>query len=1023
MDLPVTALLTAALAGMKWLARNSQSKPDLGSDKSLASELAEVVVSAVLGNRADAAAAGWLGRMKKHWLRVDVDGNHDLLRAVTMASWFASYRVGLEYGSVRNLQTEHWSDRLQVGDHLRRWLRRPCASASSVFREAEAQWLDRFLPGVLQELDRAASDDWQAPDAESELARVAESLPQGDAESVLGRRLTAEALADVRARWGDAPAGFVHAFERDWFRLFCSAFQARLKDDQRVANIFFAGQLAALRSAPGGALLQDSALTTLRGWLDSVLDEVRDVHATLREFREEYRRDRARVVSDDAGYPPADLPPIVEGEMPPPVKLPPRSCFPYKSMGERFVGRSAEIWQVHRALESGAGVICGGPGLGKSQLAVEYAHRFGRFYPGGIYWVEAEGGKRGDEGRRVFVRQMKAFLEAGIDDSLDLDVQVTLLWRKVAALGARVLVVLNNFREPEALRPYLPADPSVASMLVTTRRHGLAANEVALRWLSPEESLALMNSGARQYSMESAGVLIDALGGMPLALELARGVLEAEPSVSVLRFMERLVGSAEGWQEFARYHEGLPSGHGKDIAATIRLSWDSIQEDDARDVLQAMSLLAPEPVPLRVLERIPWFAGEEGKEDLLAAVDELVALSLVELVGLVEDEEGVQAHRLVLEFVRRSEPAEYKLFEHVVEGVVTEMRFIFDQQGIVENAQWLGWVQPHALLLVESERCSAASKLSLAESVSAYEEFQGHYEEALYWAQMSLDLAQTHFRQEPWRIAGGRSRLAQMHKMLGQFGNAEVLARSVLRYWEEAASPGDVAIAAAQLNLGRIVEAGQGRYEEARGLFEGALEAFESAYPEGHPYIAFCQHSLGHVLLALECYEQARNLLEAAGESIKLAFPNGHPYLATSQYDLGRALLELGRYGEARLSLETALESLKSSHPDGHPYVALSSRELGRALLYLGEISSATRLLAEALAVLDGVNPWGQGYIEKVLLTIAAILDGEGQDAWQRLEEAHAELKARFGPEHTVCRISRRDIERLLKQDSPAEQS
>ena len=64
MDLPVTALLTAALAGMKWLAKNSQSKPDLGSDKSLAAELAEVLVSAVAGNRADAAAAGWLARMK-----------------------------------------------------------------------------------------------------------------------------------------------------------------------------------------------------------------------------------------------------------------------------------------------------------------------------------------------------------------------------------------------------------------------------------------------------------------------------------------------------------------------------------------------------------------------------------------------------------------------------------------------------------------------------------------------------------------------------------------------------------------------------------------------------------------------------------------------------------------------------------------------------------------------------------------------------------------------------------------------
>ncbi|MBS1823941.1 MAG: tetratricopeptide repeat protein [Acidobacteria bacterium] len=1056
MDLPVTALLTAALTGMKWLARNSQSKPDLGSDKSLAAELAEVLVSAVLGNRADAAAAGWLARMKKHWVRVDVDGNHDLLRAVTMASWFASYRVGLEYGSVRNLQTEHWSDRLQVGDHLRRWLRRPCASASSLFREAEAQWLDRYLPGVLQELDRAASEDWQAPDGETELARVTESLPDGDAESVLGRRLTAEALEDVRARWGDAPAGFVHAFERDWFRLFCAAFQARLKDDQRVANIFFAGQLAALRSAPGGALLQDSALTALRGWLDSVLDEVRDVHATLREFREEYRRDRARVLVEE--YPPPDLPPVVDGLLPPPVKLPPRSCFNFASMGDRFVGRSAEIWQVHRALEGGSCVISGGPGFGKSQLAIEYAHRFGRFYPGGVYWVEAEGGKKGAEGRRVFVRQMKVFLEASIDDSLDLDVQLTLLWRKVAGLGARALVVLNNFRESEELRPYLPADVSVAAVLVTTRRRGLAAAEVPLDSFSAEESLALLNSGEREYTMESAGVLIDALGGMPLALELARGVLEAEPSLSVLRFMERLVGAAEGWQEFAKYHEGLPSRHVKDIAATIRLSWDSIQEDDARDVLQAMSLLAPEPVPLRVLEHIPWFSGEEGKEDLLASVDELVNLSLLERVDLGEGEQAVQAHRMVLEFVRRSEPAEYSMFERVLEGAVAEMRFIFDQRGIVENARWLAWIQPHALLLVESERCGAASKLSLAESIGEYEEFLGHYEEALYWAQMSLDLAQRHFRQEPWRIAKTRGTLAWLHQLLGHYIKAEMLAREVLRYWEKAASPGDVAIASAQCALGEIVSH-LGRYEEARKLLQGALAAEKAAYPEGHPEIAVSQHALGKVLSELGRYEEARKLLEESLAATKAVYPEGHPSIAVGQHDLGRVLSNLGRYEEARKLLEESLAATKAAYPEGHPhiavsqhvlgevlsklgsyeearklleeavaatkaaypaghpYIAISLVALGRVLLYLGDSGLAAPLIQTALPMLEAAYPGGHEHIvrARAYVGLVEILDGRAASGWERLREAQAQLEERLGTGHYYCRQLRSDLERLLQ--------
>ncbi|MBL8222904.1 MAG: hypothetical protein JNL62_26935, partial [Bryobacterales bacterium] len=121
---------------------------------------------------------------------------------------------------------------------------------------------------------------------------------------------------------------------------------------------------------------------------------------------------------------------------------------------------------MHHALAHGVAAVSGGAGFGKTQLAIEYAHRFGRFYPGGVYWVEAEGSKQAEDGRRVFVRRMKEFLEAGIDDTLDLPLQMTLLWRKAAGLGGRSLVILNNFRETEALRPYLPADVTVAAVLV-----------------------------------------------------------------------------------------------------------------------------------------------------------------------------------------------------------------------------------------------------------------------------------------------------------------------------------------------------------------------------------------------------------------------------------------------------------------------------------------------------------------------------------------------------------------------------
>jgi hypothetical protein len=72
--------------------------------------------------------------------------------------------------------------------------------------------------------------------------------------------------------------------------------------------------------------------------------------------------------------------------------------FP-QSKGDRFVGRANDLWRIDFALGTlrggtGAaaltGSIEGTGGIGKTQLAIEYVHRFGRRFPGGIFWIDAE---------------------------------------------------------------------------------------------------------------------------------------------------------------------------------------------------------------------------------------------------------------------------------------------------------------------------------------------------------------------------------------------------------------------------------------------------------------------------------------------------------------------------------------------------------------------------------------------------------------------------------------------------------
>src|SRR5262249_21373829 len=73
--------------------------------------------------------------------------------------------------------------------------------------------------------------------------------------------------------------------------------------------------------------------------------------------------------------------------------LPVPSRVPHHSLGGRFVGRVAELWELDAKLQDNSVVvITGGGGLGKTQLAVEYVRRFAGTYPGGIFWVNVARG-------------------------------------------------------------------------------------------------------------------------------------------------------------------------------------------------------------------------------------------------------------------------------------------------------------------------------------------------------------------------------------------------------------------------------------------------------------------------------------------------------------------------------------------------------------------------------------------------------------------------------------------------------
>ena len=183
-----------------------------------------------------------------------------------------------------------------------------------------------------------------------------------------------------------------------------------------------------------------------------------------------------------------------------------------------------------------------------------------------------------------------------------------------------------------ALRPYLPTTGRLHT-IITTRRQDLGYATVRLPYLSIEEGVTLLNSGERKFE-DSAGVLVQRLGGLPLALELAKSYLNYCQDLSIPALIDEMqvAGEVNVLTEFSKeYRDQLPSHHELDVVSTFQLSWNRTP-DPAKRLLRVMGELAPAVVPRRLLRMILNLPEQPPvRDEMRKSISELVRLSLVEV--------------------------------------------------------------------------------------------------------------------------------------------------------------------------------------------------------------------------------------------------------------------------------------------------------------------------------------------------------------------------------------------------------
>jgi hypothetical protein len=332
-----------------------------------------------------------------------------------------------------------------------------------------------------------------------------------------------------------------------------------------------------------------------------------------------------------------------------------------------FIGRGGDLQRIAAALKAARGVAVTGPdGIGTTELAIEFAHRYGRYFDGGVFWIGAAmpdqvplqvAAAGGDCGLRL----RPDFGELALDDQLHL---VLRAWQSETPR----LLIFDDCAENGLIREWLPSGGG-AHVIVTSQQAsldpGLRLTPVPVGPLGRADSVAFL----RQFrpdlpeSTPALNAVAEELEDQPLALRLAGGFLrryrnQAGPDAFLRHLRSREV--AERSDELTGEPDPARTNPGVGRALFGRRRWQSPPAIKAFTLVHGW-LQHTDPAgrhALALLARAACFApGEPVPPEVLAATVETrgdETLDRLTDLGLLEQDAagGVRLHRLLAELIR-----------------------------------------------------------------------------------------------------------------------------------------------------------------------------------------------------------------------------------------------------------------------------------------------------------------------------------------------------------------------------------
>jgi nucleoside phosphorylase/tetratricopeptide (TPR) repeat protein len=592
-----------------------------------------------------------------------------------------------------------------------------------------------------------------------------------------------------------------------------------------------------------------------------------------------------------------------------------------------FTGRDQLLKDLRQSLTSGEATaltqaaLHGLGGVGKTQLALEYAYRHAPDYDL-VWWVRSED--------PVTLASDYAGLAGPLDlpekGAADQETQVTAVRQALGQRG-KWLLIFDNAGEPQDLTGFRPQGGG-GQVLITSRNPawgGVARPLDVKVWDRPESVAFLLKRTGRKVTTDekekaAAWQLAEELGDLPLALEQAGAYIEA-CGCSIADYLAMFRSQR---QEVLK--RGKPSQDYPDtVATTWELSFQKVKEASlaAADLLNLCAFLAPDDIPRELLVE----GAEHLPESLDAAVHDPVAfndaLAVLRRYSLMEvADDALAVHRLVQAVVRDRLNKKGKEQWAGAAGEMVNEAFPFDIQVNFGAWPWCARLLSHANEVVKHiEGIKIAFGLvgRILNNSSLYLMTRAEFNGAKRFLKQAIILAEAAYGSEHPNVASTANNLGSALQELGDLAGAREQFERALSIVGKEYGQDHPIVGSVLNNLGGVLQK-LGEVARAREHYENALAIWEKADGPINPQVAIAMNNIGSVLRALGDLPGARAHLERALAIDEEAYGPNNPQVAIRLNNLGGVLRDLGDLAGARAHCERALaicrQFLREDHPD-----------------------------------------------------------------------------------------------------------